>query len=108
LLTDNGFPEISGNRNLSDAYNYFFARIKRPEFSLENEIRFTYRQDYGRRKTIALPLSDGTLFNLDEFMLKIGLEKSTHDGIIQKAKYACFGNQIRKYKNKLRDSIKHT
>lgn len=97
LLTDNGVPKMSGNRNLADAYNYFFARIKRPEFNLENEIRFTYRQDYGGTKTIALPLSDGTLFNLDEYMLKIGLEKSTQDGIIQKAKYACFGNQIRKY-----------
>ena len=97
LLTDNGVPKMSGNRNLDRCVQLLFARIKRPEFNLENEIRFTYRQDYGGTKTIALPLSDGTLFNLDEFMLKIGLEKSTQDGIIQKAKYACFGNQIRKY-----------
>lgn len=74
-----------------------FARIKRPEFSLENEIRFTYRQDYGGSKTIALPLSDGSYFDLNDFLLRIGLEKSTQDGTIQNIKYACFGSQIRKY-----------
>ena len=97
LQADTGFGGKDKSVNLEATYNYFLSCIKRPEFALENEIRFTYRQDYGGTKTIAFPMPDGDLFRLDDFMLKIGLEKSTQDGSIRNIKYACFGNQIRKY-----------
>lgn len=82
---------------LSDIYNIFMARIKRPEFALEQEIRFIYRQDYGGCKTVMLPLGDGYAFSLDKFLEEVGLEHTTQLGNPQKAQFNCFGNRIRKY-----------
>lgn len=82
---------------LPDTYNTFLARIKRPEFALEQEVRFIYRQDYGGCKTVGLPLGDEKFFALDEFLDKAGLDATSSFDQVKKLKYAYFGNRIRKY-----------
>ena len=73
------------------------ARIKRPEFALEQEVRFIYRQDYGGSKTVMLPLGNGDAFSLDKFLDEVGLDNTSQHSNPQKVKYSCFGNRIRKY-----------
>lgn len=82
---------------LSDTYNAFMARIKRPEFALEQEVRFIYRQDYGGCKTVMLPLGNGDVFSLDKFLDDVGLDHTSQHHDPQKVKYTYFGNRIRKY-----------
>lgn len=82
---------------LSDVYNVFMTQIKRPEFSLEQEVRFIYRQDYGGNKTDLLPVDDSCIFYLDKFLDEVGLDHTSQIGNPQKVKFACFGNRIRKY-----------
>ena len=82
---------------LSDVYNMFMTQIKRPEFSLEQEVRFIYRQDYGGNKTDLLPVDDSCIFYLDKFLDEVGLDHTSQIGNPQKVKFACFGNRIRKY-----------
>lgn len=82
---------------LPDTYNTFMARIKRPEFAAEQEVRFIYRQDYGGSKTVMLPLGNGEVFLLDKFLDEVGLDRTSQRHDPQKVKYTYFGNRIRKY-----------
>lgn len=82
---------------LPDTYNTYLALIKRPEFALEQEVRFIYRQDYGGCKTVGLPLGNEKFFALDEFLDKAGLDATSSFDHVKKLKYGYFGNRIRKY-----------
>lgn len=87
----------SANYVLTQAYNNFVSSIKSPNYHSENEVRLTYRQDYGGRKTIEILLADGNHFRLDEFLLSIGLESTIQNGIVKNVKTAKFNNDYRKY-----------
>lgn len=83
---------------LTRIYNLYWPIFKRPEFVLENEIRFLYEEDYGGRKTLNFDAEDPNQYWLDKFMLKIGLEKSIQM-YPKKAnlKESNFGNRKRHY-----------
>lgn len=91
--------ELDGLKDsiLPDTYNTFLALIKRPEFTLEQEVRFIYRQDYGGCKTVGLPLGDEKFFSLDDFLEVVGLDATSSFEQVKKLKYGYFGNRIRKY-----------
>ena len=91
--------EIDGLKDsiLPDTYNAFLAVIKRPEFALEQEVRFIYRQDYGGCKTVGVPLGDEKFFSLDDFLDVVGLDATSSFDRVKKLKYGYFGNRIRKY-----------
>lgn len=63
-----------------ELYNYYYARMKVPNFSSEREVRLIYRQDYHGTRTLSIPLDDGSRFFIDEFFTKIGLEPSFQNG----------------------------
>ncbi len=63
-----------------ELYNYYYARMKAPNFSSEREVRLIYRQDYHETRTLSIPLDDGSRFFIDEFYTKIGLEPSFQNG----------------------------
>lgn len=63
-----------------ELYNYYYARMKAPNFSSEREVRLIYRQDYHGTRTLSIPLDDGSRFFVDEFFTKIGLEPSFQNG----------------------------
>lgn len=73
------------------------SSIKSYNYHSENEVRLTYRQDYGGRKTVKIPLSDGSSFRLDDFLLNIGLERTIQNGIVNKVKTAKINDRYRKY-----------
>lgn len=87
----------SANSVLTQAYNIYVASIKSYNYHSENEVRLTYRQDYGGRKTVEIPLSDGSSFRLDDFLLSIGLERTIQNGVVNKVKTAKINNRDRKY-----------
>ena len=95
---EDGF-EFKRDLFFSKAFTYSFTHFKMAQFSYENEVRFVYSQDYGGTKTFQTKLSDGTYFDLNEFMLKIGLDISLQEGNPNKYKFATFGKRIRKYYN---------
>ena len=64
---------------------------------MEQEVRFIYRQDYGGCKTVMLPLGNGYGFSLDKFLDDVGLDHTSQHHDLQRVKYSCFGNRIRKY-----------
>jgi hypothetical protein len=82
---------------LAMVYNCYNACLKRPEFELEHEIRFTYCQDYRGRRIGSAKKLNGEEINLFEFISNIGLEEYRYDEECPKLKYNCFGNRIRKY-----------
>ena len=63
-----------------ELYNYYYARMKVPNFSSEREVRLIYRQDYHGTRTLSIPLDDGSRFFIDDFFTKIGLEPSFQNG----------------------------
>lgn len=63
-----------------ELYNFYYARMKAPNFSSEREVRLIYRQDYHGTRTLSIPLDDGSRFFIDEFFTKIGLEPSFQNG----------------------------
>ncbi len=78
-------------------FNSYRCAIKRPEFELENEVRFLYCQDYQLKRTKLTKKGDGSDFDLYEFLHSIGLEKRQLNEKCPMVKYACFNNRIRKY-----------
>lgn len=87
----------SANSVLAQAYNIYVSSIKSYNYHSENEVRLTYRQDYGGRKTVEIPLLDGTSFRLDDFLLSIGLERTIQNGVVNKVKTAKINDRYRKY-----------
>ena len=79
-----------------ELYNYYYARMKAPNFSSEREVRLIYRQDYHGTRTLSIPLDDGSRFFIDEFYTKIGLEPSFQNGSeLKKIKTFCIKGNTR-------------
>lgn len=83
----------------SDAFTYCCSYFKKPEFTLENEIRFVYRQDYGGKKTICNYVNGDKEYNLNDFMIILGLDISSQIGTQQNYKFSVFNGNVRKYYN---------
>lgn len=79
-----------------ELYNYYYARMKAPNFSSEREVRLIYRQDYHGTRTLSIPLDDDSRFYLDDFLTKIGLERSFQNGAeLKNIKTFCMNGNIR-------------
>lgn len=71
------YPKWLSDKRITDAYDNSLAVIKSKNFASEHEIRLVYTQDYHGSKTIMVEQGNGEKFFLNDFLLNIGLEKTT-------------------------------